>query len=131
MGATMSHEIEIGTRIDGEPVPLATAGVQTTAHKLWLSLGIALIATVALLATGIWSRIRAGKTLRTETSQVATMAVSIVLPKQSAPAQEIILPGNVEPFINSPIYSRTNGYLKAWYADIGTHVKKGQLLAVI
>ena len=59
------------------------------------------------------------------------MAVSIVLPKQTTPAQEIILPGNVEPFINSPIYSRTNGYLKAWYVDIGAHVKKGQLLAVI
>jgi RND family efflux transporter MFP subunit len=63
--------------------------------------------------------------------QVAITPVSVVLPKRTAPAQEIILPGNVEPFINSPIYSRTNGYLKAWYADIGAHVQKGQLLAVI
>jgi len=92
---------------------------------------IALIVTAALLASGIWSRVRAGKTLRTETSQVATTAVSVVSPKRTAPAQEIILPGNVEPFINSPIYSRTNGYLKEWSADIGAHVKKGQLLAVI
>ena len=52
-------------------------------------------------------------------------------PKQTAPAQEIILPGNVQPFITSPIYARTNGYLKKWYFDIGAHVKKGQLLAVI
>jgi len=37
----------------------------------------------------------------------------------------------VEPFISSPIYARTNGYLKNWYVDIGAHVKAGQLLAVI
>jgi RND family efflux transporter MFP subunit len=54
-----------------------------------------------------------------------------VSPKQTAPADEIILPGNVQPFITSPIYSRTNGYLKKWYFDIGAHVKKGQLLAII
>src|SRR6202035_5458481 len=51
--------------------------------------------------------------------------------KQTTPAQEIILPGNVQPFITSPIYSRTNGYLKKWYFDIGAHVKQGDLLAVI
>jgi RND family efflux transporter MFP subunit len=69
--------------------------------------------------------------LRTETSQVATTAVSVVSPKQTTPAQEIILPGNVQPFITSPIYSRTNGYLGKWYVDIGARVKQGQLLAVI
>src|SRR6202040_3931224 len=50
---------------------------------------------------------------------------------RTTPAQEIILPGNVQPFIPSPIYARTNGYLGKWYVDIGAHVKKGQLLAVI
>src|SRR5437879_5831280 len=63
--------------------------------------------------------------------QVATPEVSVVSPKRTVPPHEIILPGNVEPFINSPIYSRTNGYLKEWSADIGAHVKQGQLLAVI
>jgi RND family efflux transporter MFP subunit len=58
-------------------------------------------------------------------------AVSVVSPKQTAPADEIILPGNVQPYISSPIYARTNGYLKKWYFDIGAHVKQGQLLAVI
>jgi RND family efflux transporter MFP subunit len=62
---------------------------------------------------------------------VARQAVSVVSPKRTAPAQEIILPGNVQPFIASPIYSRTNGYLKKWYVDIGARVAQGQLLAVI
>jgi RND family efflux transporter MFP subunit len=57
--------------------------------------------------------------------------VSVVSPKQTTPAEEIILPGNVQPFITSPIYSRTSGYLKKWYFDIGAHVTQGQLLAVV
>jgi RND family efflux transporter MFP subunit len=92
---------------------------------------LAVIAVAAILFSGIWSRITAGATLRAETAQAAVPAVSVVSPKQTAPADEIILPGNVQPFITSPIYSRTNGYLKKWYFDIGAHVKKGQLLAVI
>ncbi len=42
-----------------------------------------------------------------------------------------MLPANVQAFIDAPIYARTNGYLKKWYADIGAHVKAGQLLAEI
>src|SRR5579862_4084368 len=100
-------------------------------HKSWLALAIAVIAVAALLVSGIWSRVKARNTLDKETAQAALLAVSVVTPKQTAPADEIILPGNVQPFITSPIYARTNGYLKKWYFDIGAHVKKGQLLAVI
>ena len=100
-------------------------------RKSWILLVIAASVVAALLVSGIWSRVKAGATLRAETAQAALPAVSVVLPKQTAPADEIILPGNVQPFITSPIYSRTNGYLKKWYFDIGAHVRKGQLLAVI
>jgi RND family efflux transporter MFP subunit len=57
--------------------------------------------------------------------------VSVVSPKRTIPAEEIILPGNVQPYISSPIYARTNGYLKKWYFDIGARVKQGELLALI
>src|SRR6202163_705477 len=100
-------------------------------YKRWLALSVALVVTAALLISGIRSRVRASAKLRTETSQVAITAVSVVSPARTSPAQEIILPGNVQPFITSPIYSRTNGYLQKWYADIGARVKQGQLLAVI
>jgi RND family efflux transporter MFP subunit len=103
----------------------------TRSHKHWLGLAIAAIAIVGLLASGIWSRVRARTALSAETAQVALTPVSVVSPKPTASAQEIILPGNVQPFITSPIFSRTNGYLKKWYFDIGAHVKQGQLLAVI
>jgi RND family efflux transporter MFP subunit len=62
---------------------------------------------------------------------LAVPTVSVIQPKQGAPAEEVVIPGNVQPFIDSPIYARTNGYLKKWYMDIGTHVKSGQLLAEI
>jgi RND family efflux transporter MFP subunit len=100
-------------------------------RRPWLSLAIVLIVVGAILATGIRSRVKARTKLTAETAKVALTAVSVVSPKQTAPAQEIILPGNIQPFITSPIYARTNGYLKKWYFDIGAHVKKGELLAVI
>jgi len=84
-----------------------------------------------LLIYGIVSRLGDEKTVRAETAQMAAPSVSVATPQRSAPAQEIVLPGNVQPFISSPVYSRTNGYLKNWFFDIGAHVKKGQLLAVV
>jgi RND family efflux transporter MFP subunit len=100
-------------------------------RKHWLALLIALIVLSALLISGIWSRVRARAVLNTETAQAALPAVSVVSPKRTTPADEVILPGNVQPYISSPIYARTNGYLRKWYFDIGARVKKGQLLAVI
>jgi RND family efflux transporter MFP subunit len=115
----------------GQSLPLNDMGVEKRPRKRWLGLAIALIVTAALLAFGIWSRVRARETLDAVTAQMALPAVSVVSPKQTTPAEEIILPGNVQPFITSPIYSRTSGYLTKWYFDIGAHVKQGQLLAVI
>lgn len=104
---------------------------QKSSGRRWVALTVGSLAVAAVLAYGMWSRVRAGKKLGVETSQLAVTQVSVVSPKPAAPAQEIILPGNVQPFISSPIYARTNGYLKNWYVDIGAPVKQGQLLAVI
>jgi RND family efflux transporter MFP subunit len=127
----MSTKDKNGTEASVNSRALNDARAERHGRGRWLLLAIAVIAFVTLLASGIWSRVKAEKSLRAETTQVALTSVSVALPKQATPAQEIILPGNVQPYITSPIYSRTNGYLKKWYFDIGTHVKKGQLLAVI
>jgi RND family efflux transporter MFP subunit len=127
----MSSHTEGRKQIDAQILPLNDGGARKRPRKTWFGLALALIVVAALLVSGIWSRVRARKNLNTETAQVAVTAVSVVQPKPATPAQEIILPGNVQPFITSPIYSRTNGYLKKWYFDIGAHVKQGQLLAVI
>src|ERR1700690_4025538 len=132
MESTMSPQTEDIKQVGGQPLLLKDdAGATKRAPKHWLGVAIAVIVVAALLISGIWSRVKARTTLNAETAQLALPAVSVVSPKQTAPAEEIILPGNVQPFITSPIYARTNGYLKKWYFDIGAHVKQGQLLAVI
>src|SRR6202171_2245473 len=127
----MSSQTEDVKQIGGQSLPLNELQGGKHSYRRWLFVGIALIVVAALLASGIWSRVKARTALRVETSQVALTAVSVVSPARTTPAQEIILPGNVQPYITSPIYSRTNGYLQKWYADIGARVKQGQLLAVI
>ncbi|PYX96350.1 MAG: efflux transporter periplasmic adaptor subunit [Acidobacteria bacterium] len=97
----------------------------------WLAATIAFVIVVAIVVAGILPRVKARTALRKETTEMAVPTVSVVQPKRSAPAQEIVLPANVQAFSDSPIYARTNGYLKHWYVDIGTHVRKGQLLAEI
>src|SRR5579863_1602585 len=99
--------------------------------RRWLVPALAVLAAVLVLALGIRSRVRDENTLRAVTEQMAVPSVSVVVPKHTGPATEIILPGNMQPFISSPIYARTDGYLKKWYFDIGAHVKAGELLAVI
>src|SRR5467141_2862623 len=108
-----------------------TVGTKRRSLRGWLA-GIAvLLLFVGLLVSGILERIHTNASLRTETADLAVPTVSVVAPKRAAPSQEIVLPGNVQPYITSPVFARTNGYLEHWYFDIGAHVKKGQLLAVI
>ena len=93
----------------------------------WLIVALVGIAVIWVLASGIRSRVKAAAVLETVTAQMAVPSVSVVAPKRTAPAQEIILPGNIQPFITSPVYARTDGYIKKWYFDIGAHVKAGDL----
>ena len=92
---------------------------------------VLLVVVAVLVITGIVPRLRASRALAAETNELAAPTVLVVQPKPGAPSQEIVLPGNIEAFIDSPIFARTNGYLKRWYFDIGSHVKQGQLLAEI
>jgi RND family efflux transporter MFP subunit len=127
----MLPQAEDTGRMSGQTRPLNDTGAGKSRRKAWIVAGIGLIVVAAVFGWGVWTRVRARTALSSETAQVARQAVSVVSPKRTAPAQEIILPGNVQPFIASPIYSRTNGYLKKWYVDIGARVAQGQLLAVI
>jgi len=111
--------------------PFNPEGKGKRSSRYWITLAIVAAILLVTLITGIRSRLNAEANLRTVTAQMAVPSISIVQPKPSAPAQEIILPGNIEPFISSPIYARTDGYLQKWYFDIGAHVKAGDLLATI
>jgi RND family efflux transporter MFP subunit len=84
-----------------------------------------------LIGYGIYARRHDAAVLARETTASAVLRVRTVQPKIGAPNEDLVLPGNVQAFNETPIYARTNGYLKRWYVDIGAHVKAGQLLAVI
>ena len=95
----------------------------------WLVVFVIIVA--AVVAAGIIPRINSRAALRIETTQLATPAVSVVRPKLAQPAMEVVLPATIQPWTDAPIYARTNGYLRHWYADIGARVHSGQLLAEI
>lgn len=92
---------------------------------------VVLVIAVAVAAWGIFSRHRARQQLTEEGREAAIAVVDVTHPVRSPLASELVLPGNVQAYTDAPIYARTSGYLKRWYADIGTHVKAGDLLAVI
>jgi RND family efflux transporter MFP subunit len=91
----------------------------------------AAILIAAVTIWGIHARSVSGEALTRETRAAAIPSVDVVHPSVGAASSEVVLPASVQGFIDSPVYARTSGYLLHWYADIGTHVRKGELLADI
>lgn len=100
-----------------------------------IALVLVLLAAAAALYSaihsGIQSRVHADAELKQQTLDMAIPTVAGVYPKPSSAAEELVLPGNMQAFVATPIFARVDGYLKKWYFDIGSHVKAGQLLAEI
>jgi RND family efflux transporter MFP subunit len=91
----------------------------------------ALAALTLVIYSGIHSRAAAESRLKQRTEEAAILTVAVAFPREGAPTQELVLPGNTQAFSDAPIYARTSGYLKRWHFDIGAHVQRGQLLAEI
>jgi RND family efflux transporter MFP subunit len=99
-----------------------------------LAVVLMVAAAVALglaIRSGISVRAAALQDLVHSTDDSAVQTVAVTHPQRASTIQELVLPGNTQAFTDSPIYARTNGYLKRWYFDIGTRVRKGDLLAEI
>jgi RND family efflux transporter MFP subunit len=101
-----------------------------TLKVLLIVLLVVLIAGFVVVR-GIHSRIDAAAVVREKTLEQAIPSVSVIHPARGQMQEEISLPGNIQAFVDAPVYARTSGYLKKWYTDIGTRVKTGQLLAEI
>jgi RND family efflux transporter MFP subunit len=99
--------------------------------KLLFLAAAVLVIAGAVVVRGINFRTRAAAVVRQETLDQAVPSVAVIHPKLGAMKDEVVLPGNIQPFTDSPIYARTSGYLTKWYFDIGARVKSGQLLAEI
>jgi multidrug efflux system membrane fusion protein len=117
-----AHHPEIQRPPDVPPVPAGRA-------KLLVA-----IVVIVLLVAGVitfLNRRTESKALATETQQVSVPTVAVVHPQSAPGSDELVLPGNLQAFTESPIFARTNGYLLRWYKDIGSKVQKGELLANI
>ncbi len=113
----------------GEGTVERKAPLSTGRAVLLVLTGLALAVVLAVL--GIVPRLRAQKHLAQSTDANAAPDVLVAKPTVGKPEDTLLLPGALQAYVDAPIYARTSGYLQHWYADIGAHVKKGQLLAVI
>lgn len=98
------------------------------------ALTIVVLALIVLLLAGgltVWQHVSHEHALAKETERATVPTVAVVHPLAEKPDEELVLPGSLQAYIESPIYARTNGYLIRWYKDIGSRVTKGELLAKI
>src|SRR5579872_6489052 len=116
------------SKLNGKP---AQRRPTLTGRGALILLAVLLVVAVVAAVAGIMPRLRAEKQLAQRTDALALADVVVEKPQLGEPSQEIILPGNMFAYVDSPIYARTDGYLEKWYFDIGAHVRKGQLLATI
>ncbi len=93
--------------------------------------GAIVLVLVLAGAIALLSRVHADRVLADTTEQNAVPTVAVVHPTAEKPNEDLVLPGTLQAYVESPIYARTNGYLLRWYKDIGSHVKQGELLADI
>ncbi len=129
---TITPELETIEVRTMQPSPDAFRSRPGTRRRSAILFAAAALAALAfLIYSGIHSRAVAEERLAQRTQEAAIPTIAVVFPKEGAPTQEIVLPGNTQAFSDSAIYARTSGYLKRWYFDIGAHVQKGQLLAEI
>ncbi|HEX4770417.1 MAG TPA: efflux RND transporter periplasmic adaptor subunit [Bryobacteraceae bacterium] len=129
---TSNAEVPTEPQTGAEHAPETKPAVRSRSSKgLLIVVALAALVMAYLIYTGINSRARASSDLERATSADAISTVTVTHAKLAAGVQEIEVPGNMQAFIDTPVWARTSGYLKAWYADIGAHVKAGQLLAEI
>lgn len=98
-------------------------------------LAAVIVAAAAVLYSAIHSgmraRVEANSVLKQDTLDMAVPTVAVIRPQPGSSAEEIVLPGNAQAFVATPIFARVSGYLRKWYSDIGSRVKAGDLLAEI
>lgn len=99
--------------------------------KLFLFLVLGALALLIVGAFTLLQRRTQYRALANETEKMAVPTVSVVHPTPEPGQEDLVLPSTTQAYVESPIYARTNGYLKKWYHDIGSRVRQGELLAEI
>jgi RND family efflux transporter MFP subunit len=101
------------------------------AGRAKILVGAVLLVLITAGAVTLLTKKGEADALAKETDAAATPTVAVVQPIKGPGSDELILPGNLQAYVESPIFARTNGYLVKWYKDMGSQVKQGELLANI
>jgi len=100
-------------------------------RKALTIVGVFLLVLLLAGALTLWSHVSRERALAKETERETVPTVAVVYPQSEKPDEDLVLPGSLLAYEESPIYARTSGYLVRWYKDIGSRVSKGELLAKI
>ena len=100
-------------------------------RKAMTIVGVALLILLIAGVITLLDHASHDRALAKETERETVPTVAIVHPLAETPDEDLVLPGSLLAYEESPIYARTNGYLVRWYKDIGSRVEKGELLAKI
>src|SRR5262249_3800062 len=106
-------------------------GNATRAPRAARAAAIALLALVVAGGFSVARRFSDHKALVAATEKLSVPSVSVTKPGTEPAQEELVLPAQTPAYVASSIESRTTGYLLSWYEDIGSHVRKGELLADI
>jgi len=106
-------------------------GRSTRKSPLFLVFLIIVVALVVAGAFLMFQRRSEYQALASNTEALAVPTVAVIHPTAEPGDENLVLPGTLQAYDESPIYARTNGYLQKWYHDIGSRVAKGELLADI
>jgi RND family efflux transporter MFP subunit len=125
-------ETPISSQHTNEPIlPPSQPPGRPRTLRVALLLLLAVAIAAGIVFWGINARIQTAAAVKETTQELAIPDVSVLHPKPGTVKDEVVLPGNVMAFTDSPIYARSSGYLKQWFVDIGGHAKAGQQLAII
>jgi len=100
-------------------------------RKALMVVGLALVALLIAGGATLLGHVSHESALAKETEREIVPTVAVVHPVAEKSDEELVLPGSLLAYEDSPIYARTSGYLVRWYKDIGSRVKEGELLATI
>jgi RND family efflux transporter MFP subunit len=103
----------------------------TSGRRIFTVLFFVVILLVVFGGFTLFQRRAQYQALAKETETLAIPTVAVIHPTVEGSQEDLVLPGTLQAYVESPIYARTNGYLKKWYRDIGSRVQKGDLLAEI
>ena len=119
-------ELRDESKFEGDP---GGTGRGSGALLRWFLIVFVIFAILGIYAVS--QRMSEHKALAQQTEQATVPFVAVIHGTPIDADSEMVLPGSLKPNVESPIYARTNGYLKKWYKDIGSHVEKGEILAEI